>query len=120
MKDEEGGCHWVDEPDDAQKECRQPIIKTRRIKPLHLEAEAEFSGECAFPEMLKSFLRDAEIGQRVVGDFEIQEGVEMYNQLPVHIEFQIYDLSEEAELAAIALDILAHFDKPSWGVRNAI
>ena len=65
--------------------------------------------------MMKSSLgntKEAHLG--VSDDFEQQEDVKLYSQLPDYDDFQGYDLGVGGVLSRIAHKIYAGFHKPSW------
>ena len=48
-------------------------------------------------------------------DFEKQEDIKLYSQLPDYDDFQGYELGEDDILRQVSLRIYANFHKPSWG-----
>ena len=65
--------------------------------------------------MLKSRLGDTkEAHLAVLGDYEKQEDVKLYVQLPDYDGSQRYDMGKDDNLRQVALRIYANSHKPSW------
>ena len=50
----------------------------------------------------------------VLEDYEKQEDVNLYFQLPDYDDFQCYDMGKDDILLRVALRIYGNFHKPSW------
>ena len=96
------------------QERRTPQNQKKR-KAVPRETEMDLGGKLHRRNMSKSISGNTkEAHLMVLWDYEKQEDVKLYGQLPNYDDSQCYDLGQEAILRQVALRIHANFHRPTW------